>query len=83
MEMAGYTEEELIGKPHSIVRHPDMPKTVFKLLWDVVQKGEQIFAFVINQTKNGDSYWVYANVTPSFDETSRGTICMPSFHSPT
>ena len=67
MDMAGYTEEELLGKPHNIIRHPDMPKAVFKLLWDVVQAGEEIFAYVINKTKNGDAYWVYANVTPSFD----------------
>ena len=67
MDMAGYTEGELLGKPHNIIRHQDMPKAVFKLLWDVVQAGEEIFAYVINKTKNGDAYWVYANVTPSFD----------------
>ena len=67
MDMAGYTEEELLGKPHNIVRHPEMPKAVFKLLWEMVSSGDEIFAFVINKTKNGDAYWVYANVTPSFD----------------
>ena len=72
MDIADYTEEELLGKPHNIIRHPDMPKAVFKLLWDMVQNKEEIFAYVLNTTKNGDSYWVYANVTPSFDE--RGTI---------
>ena len=71
MDMAGYTEEELLGKPHNIIRHPDMPKAVFKLLWDVVQAGEEIFAYVINKTKNGDAYWVYANVTPSFDTNGK------------
>lgn len=68
IDMAEYTEAELLGKPHSIVRHPDMPKAVFKLLWDMVQNKEEIFAFVINKTKNNNAYWVYANVTPSFDE---------------
>ena len=68
MEMAEYSEEELLGKPHSIIRHQDMPKAVFKLLWDMVQSGEEIFAYVINKTKNGNAYWVYANVTPSFDK---------------
>jgi len=68
MEMAEYTEEELLGKPHSIIRHKDMPKAVFKLLWDMVQNREEIFAFVINRTKNNNEYWVYANITPSFDE---------------
>ncbi|ADN08121.1 PAS domain-containing protein [Sulfurimonas autotrophica] len=72
MNLAEYTEEELLGKPHSIIRHPDMPKAVFKLLWDRIQAKEEIFAFVVNKTKNNNSYWVYANVTPSLDE--RGNI---------
>ena len=72
MAMAGYTEKELLGKPHSIIRHQDMPKAVFKLLWDMVQNGDEIFAFVNNKTKDGDNYWVYANVTPSLD--AKGNI---------
>jgi PAS domain S-box-containing protein len=71
MEMAEYTEEELLGKPHSIIRHPAMPKAVFKLLWDMVQNKEEIFAFVINKTKNGNDYWVYANITPSVDKNGK------------
>jgi PAS domain S-box-containing protein len=72
MDMAEYTEEELLGKPHNIVRHPDMPKAVFKLLWDRIQNKEEIFAYVVNKTKNGNAYWVYANVTASLDD--RGNI---------
>jgi len=71
MAMAGYTEEELLGKPHNIIRHPDMPKAVFKLLWDTVQNNDEIFAYVINKTKSGDAYWVYANITPSFDKNGK------------
>ncbi len=71
MKMSGYTEAELLGKPHNIIRHADMPKAVFKLLWKMVQDGEEIFAFVINKSKNGDDYWVYANVTPSMDENGK------------
>ncbi len=67
MDMAEYSEEELLGKPHSIIRHPDMPKSVFKLLWDRIQNKEEIFAYVLNKTKNNNSYWVYANVTTSLD----------------
>ena len=67
MEMGEYKEDELLGKPHSIIRHADMPKAVFKLLWDMVQNGDEIFAYVLNKTKNGNDYWVYANVTPSKD----------------
>ncbi len=72
MEMAEYTEEELLGKPHSIIRHPDMPKAVFKYLWDMIQAKQEVFAFVINQTRKGNDYWVYANITASLDE--RGDI---------
>ena len=67
MDIAEYTEEELLGKPHNIVRHPSMPKAVFKLLWERIQNKDEIFAYVINQTKNKNEYWVYANVTPSLD----------------
>ena len=72
MTMAEYTESELLGKPHNIVRHPDMPRAVFKLLWDRIQNKEEIFAFVVNKTKNNNAYWVYANVTASLDV--RGNI---------
>lgn len=65
---SGYMEKDLIGKPHSIIRHADMPRCVFKLLWEYIQDGKEIFAFVKNQAKSGDFYWVFTNVTPSFDE---------------
>jgi len=68
MDMAEYTEEELLGSPHSIIRHPDMPKAVFKYLWDTIKQKQEVFAFVVNQTKQGNEYWVYANVTASLDE---------------
>lgn len=66
-EIAGYTEAEVLGQPHSIIRHPDMPRAVFKLLWDTLAEGHEIFAYVKNMTKTGDFYWVFAHVTPSFD----------------
>jgi len=68
MEMAEYKEDELLGKPHSLIRHPKMPKAVFQLLWNRVQQKEEVFAFVLNRTKNNNDYWVYANVTTSLDE---------------
>jgi len=71
MDIADYTEEELLGKPHNIIRHPDMPKAVFKLLWETLQSKDEIFAYVINRTKNGDAYWVYANVTPSYGDNNQ------------
>ena len=72
IDMAEYDEEELLGQPHNIIRHPDMPKAVFKLLWDRIQNKEEVFAFVVNQTKNKNEYWVFANVTASLDV--RGNI---------
>ncbi len=69
--ISGYTEEELIGQPHNMIRHPDMPGAVFKLLWSRIQEGHEIFAYVLNQAKNGDGYWVFAHVTPSFDKNGR------------
>jgi PAS domain S-box-containing protein len=65
--MAGYRESEVIGQPHSIVRHPDMPRSVFRLLWDTIEDRREIFAFVKNMATNGDHYWVFAHVTPSYN----------------
>ena len=70
--LAEYSEKELLGQPHSIIRHPDMPRAVFKLLWDSIQDGREIFAFVVNISRSGGHYWVFAHVTPSFD--SQGKI---------
>lgn len=67
LDIAGYTAEDVIGQPHNMIRHPDMPRCVFKLLWDTVQAGTEIFAYVINMAKSGDYYWVLAHVTPSYD----------------
>ena len=63
IKISGYAESELLGAPHSILRHPDMPKIVFKLLWDRIQNKEEIFAYVKNLCKDGGFYWVLANVT--------------------
>ena len=77
LQVAGYTEAEILGQPHSIIRHPDMPRAVFKFLWDTIEAGQEIFAYVINRAKNGDHYWVYAHVTPSYDNSGR----MIGYHS--
>jgi PAS domain S-box-containing protein len=76
-DISGFSEAELVGQPHSIIRHPDMPRAVFKLLWDVVLDGREIFAYVKNLAKNGDFYWVFAHVTPTFDAARNIT----GFHS--
>jgi aerotaxis receptor len=63
-EISGFSLEELIGKPHNIVRSPDMPKAAFKELWATVKSGNVWQGFVKNRTKNGKFYWVYATVFP-------------------
>jgi len=68
LEIAGYEEEEVIGQPHSIIRHPDMPRAVFKLLWDYLLAGREIFAYVKNMSRSGAFYWVLAHVTPTFGQ---------------
>ncbi|MDD2368377.1 MAG: PAS domain-containing protein [Sulfuricurvum sp.] len=67
IQMSGYSELELIDKPHNILRHEDMPAVIFKLLWSRIKAGKEIFAYVKNKTQQGDYYWVFAHVTPSFD----------------
>lgn len=71
MRVAGYREGELLGQPHSMIRHQDMPRCVFKLLWDTLGEGREIFAYVKNATKPGGYYWVFAHVTPSYDLNGR------------
>jgi PAS domain S-box-containing protein len=67
LRVSHYSARDIIGQPHSIIRHPDMPRTVFKLLWDTIEAKGEIFAYVLNMASNGDHYWVLAHVTPSFD----------------
>lgn len=67
LRVACTSEKEAIGAPHCLVRHPDMPGGVFKLLWDTIMEKREIFAFVKNMAKNGNYYWVFAHVTPTLD----------------
>jgi aerotaxis receptor len=66
-KIAGYTKEELTGKNHNIVRHPDMPKAAFKELWDTVKDGKEWTGIVKNLRKDGLYYWVYSHITPIMD----------------
>jgi len=67
IEISEYKEEELLNQPHNILRHHQTPKAIFKYLWKNIQKKEEVFAFIINKTKNNNEYWVYANVTATLD----------------
>ena len=64
MEFANYKEEKLLGQNHNIIRHPDMPSVIFKVLWDEIQSGKEVNAYVKNLASDGSYYWVFANITP-------------------
>ncbi|WP_417822391.1 PAS domain-containing protein [Terasakiella sp.] len=65
--IAGISARDVVGKNHNVIRHPHMPRCIFKFLWDTIATGQEVFAYVINRAVNGDHYWVLAHVTPSFD----------------
>ena len=72
-EVSGYNEEELIGHAHNIVRHPDMPKVIFKLLWETISQGKNINAVVKNMAKDGRYYWIFTEFE-SRKDTDTGEI---------
>ena len=65
LRVSGYDLDEVLGRPHNVVRHPEMPRAVFSLLWDALGSGQEIFAYINNLASNGDHYWLLAHVTPS------------------
>lgn len=66
--ISGYSVEELIGKPHNIVRHPDMPKAVFKEMWQTIKEYKKWTGFIKNMRKDGGFYWVHAEVSGIFKD---------------
>jgi len=74
MEIVNMGESTLVGSSHNIIRHPDMPKIIFKLLWKYLQKGEEVHAYVKNLCSDGSYYWVFANITPSYDTSNQNKI---------
>lgn len=67
MEICGYSEADLLNIQHNVIRHPDMPRGVYRFLWDTIKTGEEFFGFVKNLCADGRYYWVFANVTPDYD----------------
>lgn len=65
LRVTGYAEDEVMGKPHNIIRHPDMPRAVFGLLWSEIAEGREVSAYVKNLAKDGAHYWVFAHVGPT------------------
>lgn len=68
IKISGYKHSELMRRPHSILRHPDMPKIIFKYLWDNLEAGKEVYAFVKNLCKDGHYYWVLAYVRPAYNK---------------
>jgi PAS domain S-box-containing protein len=71
LRMSALTEADAVGQPHNLIRHPDMPRVVFKLLWDTLADRQEIFAYVQNLAADGAHYWVFAHVTPSIAADGR------------
>jgi PAS domain S-box-containing protein len=71
LRVSALTEDEAIGQPHNVIRHPDMPRAVFKLLWDTLNDRKELFAYVVNLASDGAHYWVLAHVTPSVNATGQ------------
>ena len=70
-EVSGYEKDELIGKPHSIVRHPDMPKAVFRKMWDHLNSGQAFNGIIKNLRKDGRYYWIELEIIPLRDENEK------------
>jgi PAS domain S-box-containing protein len=74
-EQSGFSEQELIGHYHNVVRHQDMPRGIYNLMWEHLQSGQEFFGYIKNVTKDGSSYWTLANVAPYFDEDTMLGYC--------
>ena len=71
IEFSGFSQDELLLTQHNIIRHPDMPRAVFNLLWKTLESGQEFNGYVKNMSKDGGFYWVFANVTPSYDNNNK------------
>ncbi|GAA6153640.1 PAS domain-containing protein [Pseudoteredinibacter isoporae] len=69
MRISGFLEQELIGVQHNVIRHPDMPRGVFRKMWADLKENNEFFGYVKNLCRDGSYYWVFANVTPDYDES--------------
>ena len=72
--VSGFTSDEALGKPHNLIRHPDIPRAVYHALWEGIKSGEIFFAVTKNRCKNGDHYWTLGYFKPSFQDGTREII---------
>ena len=73
LRVSGYEMHEVLGQPHNLIRHPEMPRAVFALLWETLGRGQEVFAYINNLARDGAHYWVLAHVTPSYGPDGRVT----------
>ncbi|GMB92804.1 bipartate energy taxis response protein CetB [Helicobacter bizzozeronii] len=71
LDIVNCNEKEILHKPHNVVRHPEMPKVIFRMLWEAIMDKREIFAYIKNKTFDGNFYWVFANVTASVDDEDK------------
>lgn len=71
LKVSALSLEEALGQPHNIVRHPEMPRGVYKLLWDTISRGQEVFAYVNNLAADGANYWVFAHITPTLNNSGK------------
>lgn len=67
-DITGYANKSLVGQPHNCMRHPEMPRSIFKILWDGLEERRDMFAYMKNLTTTGDHYWTFARISPSRDD---------------
>lgn len=72
IELSGYAEGKLLGEQHNIVRHPEMPRGIFKLMWDTLSQKKEMFTYLKDKSSDGGFYWTFGHVAPSFDD--RGNV---------
>jgi len=71
MDICGFPESDLLNVQHNIIRHPDMPRGVFRFMWDTLKAGDEFLGFAKNLCADGSYYWVFANITPDFDKNGK------------
>ncbi len=71
MSICGFSESDLLNVQHNIIRHPDMPRGVFKLMWNTLKAGDEFLGFAKNICADGSYYWVFANITPDYDKNGK------------
>ncbi len=82
IQFSGYEEDELIGQPHKMLRHPVMPRTIFRLMWETLEANNEFVCYLKYLRKDGGCFWAFANLTPSFDDNQKVNGCYSVLRKP-